>query len=326
MQARHILVVDDDTSLREMLGRVLPGMGYGCEVASDCSSALEKLRLDTFDLVISDIRMGGKGGLELMREAKELYPNLDFIIMTGYAPEYSYSDIIDAGAIDFIAKPFELGELKAKIGRIEREKRLLRQLFEANTQLERTLEQSIETLSATTEMRDPYTAGHQRRVARLACAIAEEMGLRCGQVKGIRLAGLVHDIGKISVPAEILSKPSRLSGIEMSLVRTHSQSGHDTLKAVEFPWPIAEIVLRHHERMDGSGYPHGLSREETLLEARIIAVADVTEAMSSHRPYRPALGLEKAMEEIRENRGILYDPEVVGACVKLFQERGYKLE
>jgi putative two-component system response regulator len=325
MLIQHVLVVDDDSSLRETFGSVLPGIGYTCEVASDYSSALEKLRLNYFDLVISDIRMGEKDGLELMQEAKRIQPHLDFIIMTGYAPEYSYNDIINAGAIDFIAKPFELGELKAKIGRIEREKLLVRQLYETNMQLERTLEQTIEALSSATEMRDPYTAGHQRRVAKLACAIAEEMGLSEEQTKGIRLTGLVHDVGKISVPAEILTKPSTLSDIEMSLIMTHSQSGYDILKAVQFPWPIAKIVLQHHERMDGSGYPLGIRGEDILLEARIMAIADVVEAMSSHRPYRAALGIDSALEEIDNNRGILYDPEVVNTCMVLLTRRGYGL-
>lgn len=322
---QHILVVDDDSKLREMLGSVLPGMGYTCEVASDYSSAMEKLNIDSFDLVISDIRMGEKDGLELMREAKQIYPHLDFIIMTGYAPEYPYSDIINEGAVDFIAKPFELEELKAKISRIEREKRLIRQLYEANTQLGRTLEQTIEALSSATEMRDPYTAGHQRRVAKLACAIAEGMALPGEMIKGIRLAGLVHDIGKISVPAEILAKSSTLSDVEMSLIKTHSQSGHDILKAVEFPWPIAEIVLQHHDRMDGSGYPRGLSGKDILLEARIMAVADVVEAMSSHRPYRAALGTARALGEIDCKKATLYDPQVVSTCTALFVKKEYAL-
>ncbi len=174
------------------------------------------------------------------------------------------------------------------------------------------------------EMRDPYTAGHQRRVADLARSIASEMGLSKDQIDGIRTAGLIHDIGKISVPAEILSRPEKLTNLAFELIKTHAQSGYDILKDIEFPWPIARIVHEHHERMDGSGYPNGLTGDEIFLESRILAVADVVEAIASHRPYRPALGIEKALEEISQNRDILYDPEVVDACLRLFEEKGFK--
>jgi putative nucleotidyltransferase with HDIG domain len=175
------------------------------------------------------------------------------------------------------------------------------------------------------ETKDAYTAGHQRRVANLARAIAAEMGLSPEQIDGIRMAAVIHDLGKISVPAEILSKPIGLNDLEYGLIKIHPQVGYDILKEIEFPWPVAQIVLQHHERMDGSGYPQGLLGEEIILEARILAVADVVEAMASHRPYRPPHGVDKALEEISRNRGILYDPEVVDACLKLFNEKGFKL-
>ena len=185
---------------------------------------------------------------------------------------------------------------------------------------------AIQAMAMTVEIRDPYTAGHQQRVTKLALAIAKEMGLPEEQVDGIGMAGIVHDIGKIYVPAEILSKPGRLTEPEFSMIKIHPQAGYDILKTVEFPWPIAQIVLQHHERMDGSGYPSGISGEDILLEARILGVADVVEAMASHRPYRPALGIDKALEEISQNRGVLYDPEVVDACLKLFAEKGFNFE
>ncbi len=185
---------------------------------------------------------------------------------------------------------------------------------------------TIQTVASIVEVKDPYTAGHQRRVADLAQAIATEMGLPQEQIEGIRMAGLIHDLGKIAVPTEILSKPGRLNDLELSLVKTHPQVGYDILKRIDFPWPVAKIVLQHHERMDGSGYPQGLSGEEIMLEARILAVADVVEAMVSHRPYRPAHSIDEALEEISRNRGILYDPEVVDACVRLFTEKGFKLK
>jgi len=187
--------------------------------------------------------------------------------------------------------------------------------------VEEALYQLVDVLSSAMELRDPYTAGHQRRVAELACAIAAEMGLPEERVRGLRVAALLHDVGKaLYVPTEILSKPGKLTPTEMALVREHCKAGYEILRRVEFPWPVAEIVYQHHERLDGSGYPRGLRGEEILLEAKIIAVADVVEAMSSHRPYRPALGVEAALAEIREKAGTLYDPEVVEACLRVFRK------
>ena len=199
----------------------------------------------------------------------------------------------------------------------------LRQSFE---RLQKTLEGTVHALASVVELRDPYTAGHQRRVTALACAIAKELGLPQEQTKGLRMAGLIHDIGKISVPAEILSKPGPLTDVEFGLIQAHPQSAYNVLKEINFPWPVAKIVLEHHEWLDGSGYPQGLKGEEILLEARIIAVADIVEAMSSHRPYRPALGIDKALEEIEKNKGTLYDLKVVDACLKLFAEDRFTFE
>ncbi len=195
-------------------------------------------------------------------------------------------------------------------------------LSESLGQLDRLLEQTIGLLSTTIEKRDPYTVGHQKKVAALASAISQEMGLGNEFARNISLASLVHDIGKISIPAEILTKPNTLSGIERSLLETHSQSGYEILGQVDFPWPLAEVVLQHHERLDGSGYPRGLEGDEILLEARILAVADVVEAISSDRPYRPALGQGPALKEIRSKSATLFDPAVVDACLSVF-EKGF---
>jgi len=192
--------------------------------------------------------------------------------------------------------------------------------------LQKTMEGIIQAMAFTIEKRDPYTAGHQRRVTVLACAIAEEMNLSKEKIEGIRMAGNIHDIGKIHVPAEILSKPGKISEAEFSMIKTHPTVGYEILKTVEFPWPIARIVLQHHERMDGSGYPSGLHGKEILLEARILSVADVVEAMSSHRPYRPAHSIDKALDEIRQQKGILYDPQVVATCIKIFKRNKFKFE
>jgi putative nucleotidyltransferase with HDIG domain len=188
--------------------------------------------------------------------------------------------------------------------------------------VEEVLEQVVVTLSMTTEIRDPYTAGHQRRVAELATALARELGLSEDEVKCLRISGLLHDIGKMVVPAEILSKPGKLSELELGLIKTHSQAGYDILKGVKFPWDIATIVLHHHEHLDGSGYPAGLQGEEIMPEARLLAVADAVEAMASHRPYRPGLGLDKALEELHRQRNVWYEGWVVDACLRLF-EKGF---
>ncbi len=192
--------------------------------------------------------------------------------------------------------------------------------------LKQTFGAIIQVLESTVEIRDPYTAGHQRRVAELARAIAEEMGFSADRVDGIGIAGIIHDIGKICVPAEILSKPSRLSNIEFNLIKTHPQMGYDILKAIEFPWPVAKIVLQHHERLNGSGYPNRLTDGNILMEARILGVADVVEAMASHRPYRPSRGIDEALKEISRNRGELYDPDVVDSCMRLFTKGGFQFE
>lgn len=192
--------------------------------------------------------------------------------------------------------------------------------------LKRTLDGTVDALSTTLEMRDPYTAGHQKRVALIACEIAQEMGLSKEQIEGIRVMGFLHDIGKIVVPAEILSKPGKINEYEFHIIKAHSQVGYDILKGIELPWPVALATIQHHERLDGSGYPRGLKGDEIILEARILAVADVLEAMASHRPYRPSLGLDKALDEIRQKRGICYDPEVVDACLHLFVDKGFRYE
>ncbi|MEN6434022.1 MAG: PAS domain S-box protein [Smithella sp.] len=205
-----------------------------------------------------------------------------------------------------------------------------RKLAEAKLQqtlysLKNAVGATIQVMVSAVEMKDPYTAGHQLRTADLACAIATEMGLAQEKIDGIHMAASIHDIGKLSIPAEILSKPTKLTNIEFSLIKEHVRSGYEMLKDVQSPWLLAQIVYQHHERMDGSGYPRNLKGDEIIMEARIMAVADVVEAMASHRPYRPALGIDATLEEIEKNRGILYDASVADACLRLFREKGYNL-
>lgn len=202
-------------------------------------------------------------------------------------------------------------------------KRAEEALLDTTERLKESLAGTVQVISTVAEARDPYTAGHQRRVSDLARMIASEMGLSSDRVDFVRVAASIHDIGKIAVPSEILSKPAKLTDVEFSLVKGHPQAGYDILRDIEFPWPVAEVILQHHERVDGSGYPNGLTGDEILLEARILSVADVVEAIASHRPYRSALGIDAALEEISENRGIRYDPDAVDACLRLFHEKGY---
>ncbi len=192
-------------------------------------------------------------------------------------------------------------------------------------QLQDNLKDTVNAIATIVEMRDPYTAGHQQRVAALAKAIAIEMKLSADDIEAIEIGGIVHDVGKIKIPAEILSKPGKINDIEYSLIKLHPQAGYDILKGIDFPWPIAQMVLQHHERLDGSGYPHGLKGDEILLGARILSVADVVEAISSHRPYRPSLGIEAALAEITQFRDVYFDPQVVDACLSLFRKKNYQL-
>jgi HD-GYP domain-containing protein (c-di-GMP phosphodiesterase class II) len=192
-------------------------------------------------------------------------------------------------------------------------------------QLKTAFMSTVEVATTLSEMRDPYTAGHERRVAEIAVAIGAELGFNESRQEGLRVAGHLHDVGKIAIPSEILSKPGKLSTLEYQLIQQHPQAGYDVLKGVEFPWPVAQVALQHHERMDGSGYPQGLKGEAILFEARILAVADVVEAMSSHRPYRPGLGIETALTEIKRGRGTVYDADVADACLRLYREKGCQL-
>jgi putative nucleotidyltransferase with HDIG domain/PAS domain S-box-containing protein len=225
-----------------------------------------------------------------------------------------YCRIIESGYQNFVL---------SIIHDITERKRTEAELQQSSERLRIAMNGTINSMAYIAEARDPYTAGHQQRVAKLATALAKEMSISEEQIEGIRVAGILHDIGKISVPAEILSKPGRLRKSEFNLVKEHSEVGYSLLKAIAFSQPVAQIVLQHHERMDGSGYPSGLTGEDIMIEARIMAIADVIESMSSHRPYRPAYNIDKALLEIVMQKGILYDPAVVDACVRLFNEKGF---
>jgi PAS domain S-box-containing protein len=244
-------------------------------------------------------------------------------VLTIDAPETNAFDETEVKLLQELAEDLSFG-IESLRTRAERDRTAYEHIHHVEM-IRQGLEDSIKAIADTMETRDPYTAGHQRRVGKLAAAIARELELPEETIHGIELAASIHDLGKVTVPAEILAKPGPLSDIEMMLVKTHVQAGYDILKNIKFPWPIATMVLQHHENLDGSGYPQGLKGEQIILEARILSVADVVEAMSSHRPYRPARGIELGLEEISASRETRYDPAVVDACLKLFRENRFKL-
>lgn len=327
-----VLVVDDDDDIREILSCGISSSGCRCLTAESAESALKVLDSHPVEVVISDVQMEGMSGLELCRHIKEDF-DADVIIITGLVNNFAYEEIIGKGASDFIEKPIRLAEIVARLKRVLMERQTRQKLRRTAEELRRNgqrfqkaMEGSVQAIALAVEMRDPYTAGHQSRVADLACAIARIMDLAEDRIYGLKMASVIHDLGKLTIPGEILCKPGRLSGPEYAMIKTHVQTGYDILKKIDFPWPLADIVIQHHERMDGSGYPRGLSGDAILLEARILSVADVFETIGSHRPYRPSLGIQKAINELAENSGRLYDPDVVAACLKLVNELGYRLD
>ena len=222
----------------------------------------------------------------------------------------------------------ELREMHKKITDLEKVKvmynQLEKELQQSYEKLQKFIEGTAHIIMKVVEIRDPYSTGHQQRVSKLATAIAREMKLPQDKIEGVRLASLVHDVGKVNLPTEIVSKPSKLVEVEFNLLKNHPRVGYNILKKVNFPWPIAEIVFQHYEKIDGSGYPRGLKGDEILIEAKILGVANVVEAMSSYKSYRPALSINESLAEISKNKNILFDPEVVDTCMKLFKEKGFK--
>ena len=464
-----VLIVDDEKLVRRLLVSTLTSEGYACFEAGNAEEALAQLQNHTVSVVLLDIMMPGKSGIELLNEVMAAYPDIAPIMISAVSNSDTAITCMKQGAYDYILKPFNTKEVLLRIeyalvkrklildnsnyrqrleqivgeqageilaseenfrnsldnsplgvriltadgktlyangallkiygypsveemdavpyqdrhtpetwvahqdrvcriaqglpvqspyeidiirkgGEIRKllvyrsevlwngqrqfqtfdqditERKLTEKaLQESYDKLDKTLDAVIRTMALTVEMRDPYTAGHQHRVAELACAIAAKMGLSPEKIKGIGVVGAIHDIGKICVPAEILSKPGRITEAEFSIIKEHSKTGSDILKGIDFPWPVALSVLQHHERIDGTGYPGHLTGKDIILEARILAVADVVEAMASHRPYRPSLGIDKALKEISQNRGILYDPVVVDACLDIFNEDGFNI-
>ena len=338
-----ILVVDDDESIRKLLKKILERDGYACDTAENVDKALSKTAAQSFDLIISDINMPGKSGIELLKEIKKRYPNIPTLIISGIKDVTTSDSAISLGAYDYIVKPFQknqvlisvknslrrrCNELQDRFERESMEKIIHTQtndLSASRLKLKKILDGVIKSMALAIESRDPYTAGHQMRVARLCDAIGAEMGFSSENCYWLKMAGMIHDIGKISVPAEILCKPSKLSNAEFTIIKEHPETGYNILKEIEFPQPIAEIIRQHHERLDGSGYPRGLTEDQISIEAKIIAVADTVEAMASHRPYRASLGIEAALKTISDPKVKLYDPYVAETCCLLFEKKGFEL-
>ena len=344
---KRILIVDDDSNTRKSLSVILKKQGYTVVTARSGAEAIEAASDGLCNVALLDIRLPDMEGLELIPVLKRLNPDTSAIMISGYASLENALQALNSGASGYLTKPYAVADVVTKVREVLERQELVvenRRLYEAArrelaerrraeeqlqtsfSKLRAAMEGIIQAMTATAEMRDPYTAGHQRRVTQLACAIAEEMSLDGEQIEGLRVAGLVHDIGKMYVPAEILSRPGTLTALEFGLIQSHPQIGYDILRTIEFPWPVAEIILQHHERIDGSGYPQGFTGDEMLAEAKILSVADVVESMSSHRPYRPARGIEKALDEISQYRGTLYASDVVDACVRVFREREFTFD
>lgn len=333
-----ILAVDDTPASLRLLTDLLKSEGYDVRSAINGSLALESAVKNPPELVLLDICMPEMDGFEVCRrlKANPKTSEIPVIFISALAETDEKLHGFELGGVDYVTKPYQRQELMARVHahmELTRLRNHLEDLVQERTDELRENEKKLRTslidfitaLSATLEMRDPYTAGHQKRVAHLATALAIDVGVSHDKIAGLYLASVVHDYGKILVPAEILSKPGRLNELEYGLIKLHPQTGYEILKGIDFPWPIAQTVVQHHERRNGAGYPHGLKDTEILIEAKILAVADVVEAMVSHRPYRAGLGLEAALQELTRNRGELYEPAVVDACLKLFQEKGYRL-
>jgi putative nucleotidyltransferase with HDIG domain len=328
----NILVVDDERDIRETLRQGILLSGYDCMAAESGLEAMDLLRAHSVDVVISDINMPEMDGIELLRHIKADF-DASVIIMTGYVDDFTYEEIVGLGASDFVQKPVRLKEIVARLQRVLLERLALHDRNDAMVALKNNLDKFqramvgiVQAISMAIELRDPYTAGHQLRVAELACAIGRELNLDEDAIYGLRMASVLHDLGKITVPAEILTRPGQLNELEYGIIKNHVQAGYDIIKKIEFPWPLAEIVMQHHERIDGSGYPRGLVGDEIMLEAKILAVADVFETIASHRPYRPSLGINRAIEELNVNKGILYDKGVAAACVLLMEENRFEFQ
>jgi putative two-component system response regulator len=351
-----ILVVDDTHASLKLIKDILAAEGYQVRPADSGELALASVAALPPELILLDILMPGMDGFEVLRRLKARGEtcNIPIIILSAITEVEQRVEGLRLGAVDFISKPFQPSELLARVRthmelfrlrvRLEHQAADLRlaneqlqidiakrkqaeeALQESHAKLERNLKGAIDVISETIERKGPYALGHHQRVTALASAIAQEMGLTDFQVQGIDLAAAVYDIGLIHIPRELLQDIDRLEGIKLTLYQEYPQTGHEALKKIEFPWPIAETILQHRECFDGAGFPQGIKGSDILIEARVLAVADAVVDLTTHRSYRNAFPLSEALEEVSSNSGFKYDPEVVAACLNLFREKGFKLE
>ncbi|MDW7656527.1 MAG: response regulator [Bacillota bacterium] len=340
----HILIVDDEYSLRITVQALLQKAGYAVDAAENATAALDLIAANDYDVILTDIIMPRMDGIELLSYIRRRSQTVQVLIMTGEPTIDTAMQAVKIGASEYLPKPIDKETLLIAVRQavqiknlndekicLEQERiRYLRELEQTVATRTRALQDAMQSImllcSSVIEVRDPYTAGHQRKVGNLSAAIANKMKLSNEFINNILMTGYLHDIGKMSIPAEILNKPGRLSNQEMDLIRIHPQQGYDMLRHIRLPKPVCEAIFQHHERLDGSGYPRQLMKPDILLESSILAVADVVEAMMSHRPYRPALGLDCALYEISTHAGRLYDSSVVHACISLFQEDRYTID
>ncbi len=347
----RILIVDDEADLCEAIGEFLRYDGHDVATAPNGADALALLTASRFDVVVTDVIMPQLSGIELLHRIRESDSDVQVIVVTGEPTLETASTAFRDHAFDYLPKPVSGKVLRqtvanaCKLKALGEEKRRLEQenakyraelerlveartaqvrqanqrLQESLTCLRENLEDSTRAMSIMIEKRDPYTAGHQARVAQLALAIADAMNLGETKSAAIHTAALLHDVGKICVPVEILSKPAKLNDAEITLIQSHCEAAFEILRTIRFQWPIAMIAGQHHERWDGSGYPNGLRGAEILQEARVIAVADVVEAIMHHRPFRPAQGVGAALSHIAQASGVLYDPDATAACLDAFR-------
>lgn len=326
-----VLVVEDNPADAQLILDMMQEYASGTielKIAEKLSSAMEKLSETGFEAVLLDLGLPDSKGLKTLEKVLERFPALPVIVLTGLEDTNIGIEAVKRGAQDYIIKgQINWRSINSSI-RFAVERKEMQARLQDNLDLQRKIVKGVvQALVGLSELRDGPNAEHLRRVAQLAVRIAEEMGYPADRIEFIKTSALLIDIGKAAVPSEILSKPGKLSGLEIDLERSHVQASYNVIKDIDFPWPVADVIMQHHERIDGSGYPRGLSGDRILPEARILMVADVMDGMCSYRPWRPETpGTNAAIEEISDGRGTLYDQAVVDACLKLFKEKGFKFE
>ncbi len=319
-----VLMVEDNPGDARLVQVLLAEVGgFDLTWKQDLREAALWLATDTPDAVLLDLSLPDSQGVATIDAMRRLHPDLPVVVFTGLNDEAVGVAAVKRGCQDYLVKGQGDGQL---IGRtityaVER-KAIETERQQSAERMKRVLLQTVKAVSLTLEMRDPYTAGHQRRVAQLALAIGERLGLPSEQLEGLHTGALIHDLGKINVPSDFLSRPGKLSDAAFGVIKSHPDVGAEIVDGIDFPWPVSDMIRQHHERLDGSGYPNGLTGDGIILEARILAVADVVEAISSHRPYRPSLGLDAALKEIQDKAGSHYDRTVVDACLAVIRDNG----